>query len=317
MNRLLLIITLVLMSAFGLSARETVTGTVVDSHGEPLPGVKVEVPGTSQYVFTDLDGAFQIILRDPVKKLDFTYPGFGTSSHRVRPEMTVVLSKGWAGNAKGGRSLLDLEGGMGFNGKATFKSGEMEAKDIHTFVMPGFTFTTGYQFNRNLFIGFGTGVYIDILKYECINDDSQYYDSWTEFPMAGIDIPLFVAARWDFGLKKKTAPYVDVRAGYMMFFRTGDDGDQCWVEDYNNNHYSHMSADQVNHGSFFVAPSIGYHMSIYRKFGINLGIRYMAGIKKKYRAGTLYYTENDYKYSSFEYTQRASDLLIFDIGFDF
>ncbi len=95
MKRFLLIFILALLPALGVLARETVKGTVVDAKGNPIPGVRVEIPGKSEYVFTDLDGAFQIILREPTKNLKFTYPGYSPSTYKVKPEMTVVLGKGW------------------------------------------------------------------------------------------------------------------------------------------------------------------------------------------------------------------------------
>ncbi len=93
MKRLLLIFILTLMPVLSVLARETVKGTVLDAKGNPIPGVRVEIPGNSEYVFTDLDGAFQIILREPTKNLKFTYPGYSPSTYKIKPEMTVVLGK--------------------------------------------------------------------------------------------------------------------------------------------------------------------------------------------------------------------------------
>lgn len=320
MKRILLILILSILPAFSMLARETVKGIVVDAHGDPIPGVRVEIPGKNEFVFTDLDGAFQIVLREPTKKLQFSYPGFSPSTYRVRPEMTVVLGKGWAGHEKGGRVMYDLEGGMGFNGKATFKSGNLEVRDIQTFVMPGITITPGYQFNRHLFVGIGTGAYLDFVKYEEIEkyNYNSAYESWLDFPLVGVHVPLYLTARWDFGLTKKTAPYVDLRVGYIRFFKAGESGELSYMYEHGNNYSSYFIVDQVNHGSFFIAPSIGYRVNIYKKFGMNFGIRYMAGMKKKYSATTEY--SNNYNTEitkSYEFIQRASDVLLFNIGFDF
>lgn len=38
----------------------TVSGTVADQNGEPLPGVTVSVPGTAIGTATDLDGRYNI-----------------------------------------------------------------------------------------------------------------------------------------------------------------------------------------------------------------------------------------------------------------
>ncbi|MDE5794858.1 MAG: carboxypeptidase-like regulatory domain-containing protein [Muribaculaceae bacterium] len=320
MNRLLIVIILGILSTASVLARETVKGTVVDAKGEPIPGVRVEVPGNSEFVFTDLDGMFQIILREPTKNLKFSYPGYSPATYKVKPEMTVVMGKGWAGHEKGSRSMIDLEGGIGLNGKATFISGNMQAKDVQTFLMTGMMITSGIQINRHLFVGIGTGAHLELDKADEIDDYWNGYDSWLHFPFTGVNVPLYLNARWDFGLTKKTAPYIDLRIGYNRFFRAGEDyGEISWISNYNNQGDSYLIVSQEGYGSFFIAPSIGYRVSIYKKFGMNFGLRYMAGLKKKYSATTRSYSndnhENIYSYNTF--TQRGSDMLFFNIGFDF
>ena len=54
-------LTLALMLVFQVSiAQDSVTGTVTDSDGVPLPGASVVVEGTSSGVTTDFDGNYQI-----------------------------------------------------------------------------------------------------------------------------------------------------------------------------------------------------------------------------------------------------------------
>lgn len=307
MNRLLLIITLGLLSAMSVAARETITGTVVNSHGEPIPGVKIEIPGSSEFFFTDLDGAFQITLKEPVKKLRFTYPKLGTVTHNVKPEMKVVLGKGWAGREKGFRYLLDLEGGMGFKGKVTMKSGTELVSDIHTFLMAGLTNTYGCQINRNLFVGIGYGAYLDLTGYNEIDDHYSYQ----EVQFTGVNVPLFLKVRWDFGLSQKTAPYVGLRIGYNRFVCV-DDGYISEFYGVGSDNWSYAYVEKQNYGSFFIAPSIGYRMTLHNKIGMNLGLRYMTGMKCKYTVND-YYDNGYYK----EFIQPASDVLFFNIGFDF
>lgn len=309
MKRLLLILFLALLPGLSMMARETIKGTVVDAHGDPIPGVRVEVIGQDNFTFTDFDGMYQLILREPAKNLKFTYPGYSPSTYRIKPEMTVVLGKGWAGHETGARALLDLEGGMGFNGKATFKSGYMEAKDVHTFLLTGMMITPGYQFNRHLFVGLGTGAYLEIEKY------LQY--SHYEFRFIGINVPLFITARWDFGLTKKTAPYVDFRIGYNRFIGTDEASETCRISNWNGNSYNLLIVGQKDTGSFFFAPSIGYRVSIHKKFGMNFGLRYMTGLKKTYKATIGFSDGNSYTESTQEFSQRGSDMLFFNIGFDF
>lgn len=312
-----------ILTAFSAMARETVTGTVVDSHGDPIPGVKVEIPGSSEYVFTDLDGRFQLILREPTKKLNFTYPGLGTTSHRVAPEMRVLLGKGWAGREKGYRSMFDIEGGLGFKGNVTFQDGDNQVRNIHTFLLTGFTTTHGCQITRNLFVGAGVGVYLECLQYEEIEDYYHYYDSgydcWKNFDFTGAIIPLYVAARWDFGLSQKTAPYIGLRIGYSAFV-SFDSYEFAYVSNGNDLYRKRLEVNQKSHGSFFIAPSIGYRMTVYNKFGINLGLSYMIGRKHKYSVYQACYDYADetylYDYTQ-DFTQRASDVILFNIGFDF
>src|SRR5690606_8296794 len=53
----------------------TVTGTVVDQNGDPLPGVTVSVPGTSIGTATDLDGRYTITVPEG-SNLAFSFIGF-------------------------------------------------------------------------------------------------------------------------------------------------------------------------------------------------------------------------------------------------
>lgn len=43
----------------------TITGTVTDSHGEPLPGVSVSVKGTTRGTITDINGKYTLKLPPP------------------------------------------------------------------------------------------------------------------------------------------------------------------------------------------------------------------------------------------------------------
>lgn len=318
MNRIFLILFLGLLSTTSVFARETVKGIVVDSKGEPIPGVKVEIPGSTDFTFTDLDGAFQILLRDPVKNLQFSYPGLGTTTHRVSPEMRVMLGKGWSGREKGFRGMLDLEGGMGVKGKTSIKSGNAEIRDIHTFLMTSPIVTLGYQLNRHIFIGAGTGAYLEFYKSESLDYNYVY----SGVPLSGINIPIFVAARWDFGLTQKTAPYIGLRVGYSRFFGI-DDGYINESYDSNGAGYSRIYAKRENAGSLFFMPSVGYHMTLHNKFGMNLGISYMAMMSTKLYAYTSSGynppNTNDWINASSEsfFSHRGTDMIFFNIGFDF
>ncbi|MGI9550534.1 MAG: SusC/RagA family TonB-linked outer membrane protein, partial [Aurantibacter sp.] len=59
-------------------AQGTVTGTVTDDSGAPLPGVSVVVQGTTIGVSTDFDGLYSIEVEDQGATLVFSYIGFVT-----------------------------------------------------------------------------------------------------------------------------------------------------------------------------------------------------------------------------------------------
>ena len=59
-------------------AQSTVTGTVTDASGTPLPGVSVVEKGTTNGVSTDFDGLYSITIGSPDASLVFSYIGFVT-----------------------------------------------------------------------------------------------------------------------------------------------------------------------------------------------------------------------------------------------
>ncbi|WP_273565369.1 SusC/RagA family TonB-linked outer membrane protein [Maribacter halichondriae] len=59
-------------------AQSSVTGTVTDQTGTPLPGVSVVVDGTTQGVSTDFDGIYSIDVESPDAVLVYSYIGFLT-----------------------------------------------------------------------------------------------------------------------------------------------------------------------------------------------------------------------------------------------
>ena len=84
---------LALLLPLGLYAQNrTVTGTVLDQAGEPLPGASVVVQGTSRGTMTGADGKFEISA-SPRDNLEISFIGFGTevvSAGGTLP-LTIVL----------------------------------------------------------------------------------------------------------------------------------------------------------------------------------------------------------------------------------
>lgn len=74
-------------------AQTTVTGTVVDTKGEPMPGAKVQVKGTNDYVLTNMDGTFSVELADPKSKLVSQYVGWNSAAKTAKDGMVIKMSK--------------------------------------------------------------------------------------------------------------------------------------------------------------------------------------------------------------------------------
>ena len=62
--------------AIAVQQQITITGTVTDASGEPLPGVSVMVKGTTQGTATDTNGAYTLAVQNENAILVFTYIGF-------------------------------------------------------------------------------------------------------------------------------------------------------------------------------------------------------------------------------------------------
>ncbi|WP_176719399.1 carboxypeptidase-like regulatory domain-containing protein [Rhodohalobacter halophilus] len=74
--------------------QETVTGRVTDSNtGEPLPGVNIQIAGTTRGVSTDGDGFYSINVEDLNQTLIFTYIGYQSQEIEIdgRTEINVSL----------------------------------------------------------------------------------------------------------------------------------------------------------------------------------------------------------------------------------
>jgi TonB-linked SusC/RagA family outer membrane protein len=86
----------------GLFGQRTITGTVVDAsdNNSPLPGVSIQIKGSSRGGATDLDGKFSLRLEADDKELVFTYLGMRAQTvavgnlsllHvRMEPDATVL-----------------------------------------------------------------------------------------------------------------------------------------------------------------------------------------------------------------------------------
>lgn len=71
----------VVMMAFTESV--TITGTVTDENGQPLPGVNVFAKGYSKGTVTDLNGFYRITVSEQVKTLVFSFIGYTAVEEKI------------------------------------------------------------------------------------------------------------------------------------------------------------------------------------------------------------------------------------------
>jgi Ca-activated chloride channel family protein len=82
MKKIILLMSLILL-AVSANSEITVTGTVTDSHQNPLPGASVTLKGTKIGTITDIDGAFSLSIPDAHAILVFSYVGYLTQEVRI------------------------------------------------------------------------------------------------------------------------------------------------------------------------------------------------------------------------------------------
>ncbi|MBD5367511.1 MAG: TonB-dependent receptor [Bacteroides sp.] len=91
MQMLLVSLSMLLVCSFTAAAQVTVTGTVQDETGDPLPGVTVMVKGTSTGTSTNIDGQYTI--NAPADgTLTFTYVGMNPQEIKVAGRTTINVT---------------------------------------------------------------------------------------------------------------------------------------------------------------------------------------------------------------------------------
>ena len=70
----------------------TITGTVTDTYGDPLPGVSILIKGTTQGTATDANGNYTLQVSDNNATLVFMYIGFTTQEIPVGNQRTINVS---------------------------------------------------------------------------------------------------------------------------------------------------------------------------------------------------------------------------------
>lgn len=75
-----------------IQQQQTISGTVVDEQGAPLPGVSVYVENTKRGVQTDFDGNYSIEIQEDDKFLIFSFVGFKTYKLELKGQTLVNVT---------------------------------------------------------------------------------------------------------------------------------------------------------------------------------------------------------------------------------
>ena len=81
---------LLLFVSFGLIAQQTVSGTVSDTDGNPIPGVSIVEKNTTNGTVSDFDGNFQLSVGENAV-LMFSYIGYITIEQNVTSASMLSL----------------------------------------------------------------------------------------------------------------------------------------------------------------------------------------------------------------------------------
>ncbi|MDY7394707.1 TonB-dependent receptor [Aureibaculum sp. 2210JD6-5] len=90
-NLALLMFAFVLSGFTAVQAQKTVTGTVLDETGTPLPGASVVVKGTTNGTSTDFDGKFSLNVSADATTLQVSFIGYTTKEVAIADNITVTL----------------------------------------------------------------------------------------------------------------------------------------------------------------------------------------------------------------------------------
>jgi TonB-dependent starch-binding outer membrane protein SusC len=94
-DRIIVLTTPEILSKESLVAlqQKTVSGTVTDESGEPLPGVTVIVTGTTQGTVTNVNGEFSLAIPEDAETLQFSFVGMHTQEVPIegRTTFTVIM----------------------------------------------------------------------------------------------------------------------------------------------------------------------------------------------------------------------------------
>ncbi len=90
-NLALLMFAVVMSSFTALQAQKTITGTVLDETGTPLPGASLVVKGTTNGTSTDFDGKFSLNVNANATTLVVSFIGYTSKEVAIADNITVTL----------------------------------------------------------------------------------------------------------------------------------------------------------------------------------------------------------------------------------
>lgn len=82
----------VVLSSAEILQQASVTGTVIDSNGEPMPGVSVTIKGTAKGTATDIDGKYIIAIPGKDVVLVFSFIGYTAKEMQVGNNTTISVT---------------------------------------------------------------------------------------------------------------------------------------------------------------------------------------------------------------------------------
>ncbi|MFT6808642.1 MAG: hypothetical protein ACJA01_001868, partial [Saprospiraceae bacterium] len=71
---------------------KTISGTIVDTDGEPLIGVNILAKDTGNGTISDLDGTYSLSVPDDTEVLVFSYTGFQTQELEIGTSTTLNVT---------------------------------------------------------------------------------------------------------------------------------------------------------------------------------------------------------------------------------
>lgn len=313
MKRSLLVICISFLFLISVRAQEVVTGTVVDGKNMPIPGVRVEVVGRTESTVTDIDGNFKLEIDGPAKKLRFSYVGYKPTERKLKSEMLVKLGGGWAAKPSGYRGFFDLIGGFGTGGIRNVESGNSSITGIgKSSIAFGWGLTQGYQINSRFFVGLGWQIQA-LMFYANRRYDEELYSSHTIY---GPLIPVYLDFRWDYDITAKTSPFVDLKLGYQFLGQFDGFDDYYYLRNSSIDLFGDLTR------GILIMPTIGMRVSLYRKFGMNIGLSYNISIKRQFTAEKYFYEEypngdNVYERVRKDLGKSSGGIGMLNIGFEF